>query len=100
MSFVQPATPTEISAIEFRRQLGEIMNRAYYGGEQFVVKRDNLPMVKIIPVLDPQEISREEFFAFLDELGKKMENADQDELNDAINEALAAIREEDRLANQ
>lgn len=41
MTFAQSTTPTEISFIDFIREPGDIMNRAYYGGEQFVAKHEN-----------------------------------------------------------
>jgi hypothetical protein len=87
-------TPIEITALEARRQLGDLMNRAYYGGERFVVKRDNLPMITIEPVYSKLERaqSRERFFAFMDQVRDQLALNDPDEVDKAFEEALAAAR--------
>ena len=72
------------------------MNRAYYGGERFIITRDQLPMVKIEPVYSTleAEAAREQFFVMADEMRA---NAAQSGLSDAelsalIDEAVAEVR--------
>ncbi len=91
---MQPRPTTEISALEARRQFGELMNRAYYGGESFIVKRDNLPMIKIEPVYDEQqkEQARKEFFAFVEEIRAELAKHDPQEVDEAFEEAIAYAR--------
>jgi antitoxin (DNA-binding transcriptional repressor) of toxin-antitoxin stability system len=90
--------PVEISALQARKQLGELLNRAYYGGERFIITRDQLPMVKIEPVYSTleAEAAREQFFAMADEMRA---NAAQSGLSDAelsalIDEAVAEVQSE------
>lgn len=91
---MQVRTVNEISAMEARRQFGELMNRAYYGGESFVIKRDDLPMVKIESVYSDLEKdqAREHFFAFVDEIRQQLALQDQGKVDQAFEEALTAAR--------
>jgi antitoxin (DNA-binding transcriptional repressor) of toxin-antitoxin stability system len=83
---------TEVSAIDARRQFGELMNRAYYGGESFVVKRDDLPMIRITPLLpdSEKEASRQRFFAFVDRVRLQLAKSDRKVVDEAFAEALEA----------
>lgn len=42
--------PTVISATEAKNHFGEVIRRAYRDGETFIVERDGLPVVVIMPV--------------------------------------------------
>ena len=46
---------TTISAVEARKQFGQVLNRAYYGGESFIIRRAGKVMVRITPVSDEAE---------------------------------------------
>ena len=82
----------EVSAIDARRQFGKLMNRAYYGGESFVVKRDDLPMIRITPLLpdSEQEASRQRFFAYVDRVRLELQKTDAKVVDKAFTEALEA----------
>lgn len=47
-----PTSPrtTTISAVEARKQFGQMLNRAYYGGESFLIRRAGKVMVLIAPI--------------------------------------------------
>ena len=91
---MQVPTTTEINALDARRQFGELMNRAYYGGESFIVKRDNLPMIKIEPVYSTQEKeqARQAFFAVVDQVRQKLTNQNSEAVEQAFDEALESAR--------
>lgn len=91
---MQVRNTTEISALEARRQLGELMNRAYYGGESFIVKRDNLPMIKIEPVYSDKEKeqARNAFFAVVDQVRQELASQNAEEVEQAFDEALESAR--------
>jgi len=42
--------PTVISATEAKNRFGEVIRRVYRDGETFIVERDGLPVVMIVPV--------------------------------------------------
>ena len=46
---------TTLSAIEARKQFGQMLNRAYYGGESFLIRRAGKVMVRITPVRNEEE---------------------------------------------
>ena len=48
----------EITTAEARKNLAEIVNRAAYGGERFVVTRHGKELVAIVPVNDASLLSR------------------------------------------
>lgn len=91
---MQLRNTTEISALDARRQLGELMNRAYYGGETFIVKRDDLPMIKIEPVYSDREKeeARQAFFAFVDRVRQELATQNEEEVDVAFEEALLNAR--------
>jgi antitoxin (DNA-binding transcriptional repressor) of toxin-antitoxin stability system len=39
---------TPISALELRRNIGEILERVHYRGEQFQIKRKDKPMARVV----------------------------------------------------
>jgi hypothetical protein len=43
MSITTPRTIT-LNAVEARKQFGDILNRAYYAGETFIIERAGQPM--------------------------------------------------------
>lgn len=44
--------PTIISSTTLQRQFGAILRRCYKDREQFIVERDGLPVIAILPVRD------------------------------------------------
>lgn len=54
--------PTEgmkpVSAAEARRNIAELVNRAAYGGERFVVTRHGKGLVAIVPLADATLLDR------------------------------------------
>lgn len=54
---------TKISATELARNLSDILNRAYYKGEEFVVERNDQEVCKIAPP-SPRGCSWEDLVEF------------------------------------
>ena len=52
-----PAMST-IKATEARQSFGEVIKRAVVGGEQFVVEKNDLPVVVILSVRDYEEMRK------------------------------------------
>lgn len=48
----------QISTAEARKNMAELMNRAAYGGERFVVTRHGKELVAIVPVADATLLDR------------------------------------------
>lgn len=48
----------QISTAEARKNMAELMNRAAYGGERFVVTRHGKELVAIVPVEDATLLDR------------------------------------------
>lgn len=42
--------PTIISATEMHKKRGEIIKRSYRNGEHFIVEKDGIPLVAIVPI--------------------------------------------------
>lgn len=49
-----PTRTTTLSAVKARKQFGQMLNRAYYGGESFLIRRAGRVMVRITPVMDEE----------------------------------------------
>lgn len=81
-----------ITAGEARQSLGELMNRAYYGGERFVVQRAGTPMIRIERVEEDAISARKQLREMNQELADAFENVSEGEGNQLINEAIAAVR--------
>lgn len=47
---------TEIGADKAREQLGDLINRAGYGGERFVLTRHGKPEVALVSIADLEKI--------------------------------------------
>jgi len=55
--------PTVISATEAKNRFGEVIRRVYRDGETFIVERDGLPVVMIVPV--EGRLANEQYFVEL-----------------------------------
>ena len=88
---------TTISAGQVRNKLGDIINRAVYGGEQFLVERAGKPVIKIEPVAgEERQTARNRLFALHDKLAQRLAGVDQDELMRVIDDAVQEVRAKQR----
>jgi prevent-host-death family protein len=51
----QPSTPVTIPATTVHRNFSDIIRRAHSGKEHFIVERDGLPVVVILPMAEYEE---------------------------------------------
>ena len=65
-----------ISALKFRRKIGEIMSRAVYGHEKFVVEKAHKPWVVIMSIEDYEDMQ--------DMIDTLMEQTDKDFQNSLV----------------
>ena len=81
---------TTVSAGDVRNNLGEIINRALYAGERFLVERRGEPVIKIVAVRKDEV--KKDFFEMTDKMRGAFSDLDEDEINDLVNEAVREVR--------
>lgn len=62
-----------VSAIKVRRNLGELLNRSCYGGDEFIIQRAGKPIAALIPLeeFDILVELREKSFSALNNIWRK-----------------------------
>lgn len=97
---------TNISALDARKRLGEIIDKAIYQEKSFVVERAGKPAVAIIPMSRYERMvkremeDREAFFAMTDELRQHFAKVEETELDQLVTEAVAEVRQERSVAGK
>ncbi|MBM4295917.1 MAG: type II toxin-antitoxin system Phd/YefM family antitoxin [Deltaproteobacteria bacterium] len=86
----------KISALKARQNLGQIMNEVSIRGDDYVIERAGKPLVAIINMDKYQRLQKdqEEARAALNEIWEKMAGADQQELDQIIEEAVRETRKQ------
>jgi antitoxin (DNA-binding transcriptional repressor) of toxin-antitoxin stability system len=96
MQYSSPVTI--LTAGQVRQQLGEIINRAYYTGETFIVQRAGQPMIKIVAAVDPasQQAARDRFWTMTEQIRAHVAQSglSADEVQAVIDETIAEVRAE------
>jgi len=87
-----------VNAIEARKNLGTLIEGAFYKGTQYVIERAGRPMAAIVPVaqLRAWQERRGRFFATLDEIGKKTKGVKPRVVEREVTEAVTAVRAKTR----
>jgi len=88
----------KISAMNARKNFGQVLNEAAYRGDDFIVERAGKPMVAIVS-MEKYEImrqSREEARTAAGRIKKKMQGTEAAASEALIAEAVSAVRSEDR----
>ncbi len=75
---------TEVSAVSFRQNLGEMLNQVQYRNDSIVIKKDGKPVAALVDA---------ELFARVRRMQERF-----DALNSRISEAYASVPAEDGLA--
>jgi len=83
-----------ISAMKIRQNLGQVMNEVAIRGDDYVIERAGKPMVAIIPMEKYRKLQRDldEFYAEVQQFQTSSQNADPHEVDQAIDEAVAAAK--------
>jgi prevent-host-death family protein len=91
--------PTKtIAAQEARRRFGELLDKADYRRESFLIERAGQAKAAIVPIGEYNEMqrmkqeARERLFTLVDEVQKRTSAYDPNEVQAAIDEAIEATR--------
>ena len=84
----------EVSAIEARQKLGELLDKAYYRDDQIVIRRANKPMAAIISIQAYEQFlrQRDKDFSVLSRVWAKVPRLPQDEVAEDIANAISEVR--------
>ncbi len=83
----------KVTALKARQQLGTMLEEVFYRGDQYIIERSGKPMAAVVPVAQLEEWHkrRERFFEMVDTM-RDTTDADPDDIEDDIQEAVQAVR--------
>jgi prevent-host-death family protein len=86
----------KISAMEARKNFGQVLNEAAFRGDEFIVERAGKAMAAIVSMekYEIMRLSREEARTAADIIKDKMQGADPSSTEALIAEAILAVRSE------
>ena len=84
----------EITAMQIRNSLGEILEEVYYQKNQFIIKRGKKTMAAVVPVeqLESWLKRRQEFFNLIAEIQEKNKDADPEQVERDVKQAIEEVR--------
>ncbi|MGD0237155.1 MAG: type II toxin-antitoxin system Phd/YefM family antitoxin [Syntrophorhabdales bacterium] len=84
----------ELNALAVRGKLGEILEKVFYNGEEYVIKRGNKPMAALIPVEAFEAFKRQRALdmAALNKVREKTKGYSPEEVERDVKKAILAIR--------
>jgi prevent-host-death family protein len=87
-----------VNALEARKNLGTLLEGAFYKGNQYVIERAGRPMAALVPVsqLRAWQERRSRFFAALDEVAQKTRGIKPAVVEHEVAEAVTALRAKTR----
>lgn len=82
------------TAIKARKNLGQLLEEAFYRGDEFIIERAGKPMAVLIPVQEFERLQkqRDKDFALFDEVRVKAGTAKPEQVERDVSEALAKTR--------
>lgn len=89
---------TTVSAVQVRQKLGELLDKAYYRGESFIVERAGEAKAVIVPLVEYQQMTRlrraarERFSVMTEELRAAFADEDPQTVDGEIAQAIKAVR--------
>jgi len=88
----------EVSAVQFRQKLGEMLNRVQYGHDSILIHRDGKPVAAVIDVSQFERLLRQKgrFEELRQELIDAYANVPMEEGMAEIDATVAAVRAEMR----
>ena len=86
----------EVSAMEARQRLGELLDQVFYKDDQFIIKRADKPMAAVISMraYELYRKQREKDFEVLDRITSEVGEVSEEEAEREINGAIAEVRAE------
>ncbi|HEX28906.1 TPA: type II toxin-antitoxin system Phd/YefM family antitoxin [Candidatus Poribacteria bacterium] len=87
-----------ISTIDLRAQMGEILNRAFYNGDEFLITRKGKPLAVIIPYSEYGKWLklREKLFEKISEVQDRFDDLCQEKVDRIALEAVRWARGNDK----
>jgi prevent-host-death family protein len=84
----------KITAMNARKNLGEVLEEVYYRGDQYVIERAGRPMAAIVPLaqLEAWQMQRDAFFATIDAVRKRNRKVSPKRIADEVTEAVQEAR--------
>ncbi len=92
--------PNSVTTMDLRNKLGEVLDRAYYRHEEFVVERKGRPLAAIVPIeqYENWRTRKEHFRASLERVHERFADLSSEEVEQLVDEAVTAVRREKRTA--
>ena len=84
----------ELNALTVRASLGEILEKVFYKGEEYVIKRGNKPMAGLIPIEAFEAFKKQRALdmAVLDKIREKARGYSTTDVERDIRKAIQAVR--------
>ena len=91
----------KISAVNARKNFGQVLNEAAFRGDDFIIERAGKAMAAIVSMekYEIMRLGREDARAAADRIKSKFKDADPATTEALIAEAIAAVRSENELSN-
>jgi prevent-host-death family protein len=84
----------ELSALKIRGNLGEILERVFYKGEEYIIKRGKKPMAALVPIEAFESFKKQKALDLqvFDKIREKGKKYSTEEIEADIREAVEAVR--------
>ena len=86
-----------IGAFEARRNLGTLIEEAYYKNESFIIKNHGRPMAAIISIGDYEhmrQLAKDQVFTFLQSVWEQNKDVPAKQLEQDVKQALTLLHKE------
>lgn len=82
------------NALAARKNFGQLLEEAYYRGDEIIIERAGKPMAVIVSIeeFENWQIEREKDFAILDEIRSKTKRVSSEKIEATVAEAIKAVR--------
>ena len=83
-----------INALAARKRFGQLLEEAYYRGDEIIIERAGKPMAVIISIEEftNWQAEREQDFAFLDKIRERTKDIGAEKIEEIVDEAVKAVR--------
>ena len=82
------------TAIKARQNFGQLLEEAYYRGDEFVIERAGKPMAAVVPlkVLEDYETNKEELFGLIKKAQRRNKRVKPEVVEREVAEAVRSVR--------
>ena len=84
----------KVTALAARRKFGELLERVYEKGDQYVIERGGEPMAAVVPVwqLQDRQIRRKRLFRMIGEVWQRNKRVQPKVIEGEVANAVEAVR--------